>query len=42
VIGEHPGGDANPEGDFNFKKLKARVAASPFNEHARHEYRRES
>lgn len=40
VFGEHPGGDADPAGDFGFRRLKATVAASPFNDHARSEYRR--
>lgn len=39
VIGEHPGPGNEPEGDFGFKRLKATVAASPYNEHARAEYR---
>lgn len=40
VIGEHPGPGHDPDGDFGFKRIKATVAASPFNEHARTEYRK--
>ena len=41
VFGEHPGPGNDPDGDFGFRRLKATVAASPFNDHARSEYRKD-
>lgn len=40
VIGEHPGAGHDPQADFGFKRIRAIVAASPFNDHARSEYRK--
>ena len=41
VWGEHPGPGNDPDGDFGFQRLKATVAPSPYNEHARTEYRKD-
>lgn len=41
LIGEHPGPGNDPAGDFGFKRLRATVATSPYNEHARDEYRKD-
>ena len=41
VWGEHPGPGNDPDGDFGFQRLKATVQASPYNEHARTEYRKD-
>ncbi len=41
VWGEHPGPGNDPDGDFGFRRLKATVAPSPYNEHARTEYRKD-
>ncbi|MDH7639285.1 aminomethyl transferase family protein [Sphingomonas sp. MAHUQ-71] len=41
VWGEHPGPGNDPNADFGFQRLKATVAPSPFNEHARTAYRKD-
>lgn len=40
VWGEHPGPGNDPNGDFGFQRLRATIAPSPYNEHAREEYRK--
>jgi vanillate/3-O-methylgallate O-demethylase len=39
VWGEHPGGDADPNGDFDFVRVPAVVGPAPINDFARREYR---
>ena len=39
VWGEHPGGDAAPDADLGFTRLRATVQPSPYNEYARTQYR---
>lgn len=40
VWGEHPGSGTAPEADLGFTRIRATVQPSPYNEHARKEYRR--
>jgi vanillate/3-O-methylgallate O-demethylase len=40
VFGEHPGPGNDPDGDFDFKRLRATVQPSPYNEFARTQYRK--
>lgn len=39
--GEHPGVGHDPNGDFGYKRLRAKVAVAPFNDHARTSYRKD-
>lgn len=41
VWGEHPGPGHDAGGDFGFQRLKVTVAPSPYNEHARSDYRKD-
>ncbi|SEI67047.1 vanillate/3-O-methylgallate O-demethylase [Sphingobium sp. AP50] len=41
VWGEHPGPGHDPAGDFGFRRLRATVAPSPYNDHARTDYRKD-
>ena len=41
-LGEHPGGDVDPEADLGFKRIRATVQPSPYNEYARTKYRAEA
>ena len=40
VWGEHPGGDADPNGDYGFVRVPARVGPAPIDDFARREYRK--
>ncbi|MEU1341287.1 aminomethyl transferase family protein [Streptomyces sp. NPDC005827] len=40
VWGEHPGADTDPEADLGFPRIRATVQPSPYDRHARTEYRR--
>jgi len=42
VWGEHPGAGTDPEADLGFPRIRATVQPSPFNQHARTYYRRNS
>lgn len=39
VWGEHPGGNVDPDAEFGFKRIRATVQPSPYNEYARTSYR---
>lgn len=41
VYGEHPGPGNDPDGDFGFARIPATVHASPYNQFARDQYRRD-
>ncbi|WP_260928142.1 aminomethyl transferase family protein [Novosphingobium sp. 9] len=41
VWGEHPGPGHAVDGDYGFEKLKVTVASSPYNDHARTDYRKD-
>lgn len=38
--GEHPGGGTDPDADLGFPRIRATVQPSPFDQHARTQYRR--
>lgn len=40
VWGEHPGLGTDPEADLGFPRIRATVQVSPFDRHARTDYRR--
>ena len=40
VWGEHPGPGHDPSAEFDYQRIRATVAPSPFNEHARNSYRK--
>ncbi|MFJ4622489.1 hypothetical protein [Streptomyces sp. NPDC088812] len=40
VWGEHPGTGTDPDADLGFPRIRATVRPSPFDRHARTEYRR--
>ncbi|MER6082451.1 aminomethyl transferase family protein [Streptomyces sp. NPDC001833] len=40
VWGEHPGAGTDPEADLGFARIRATVQPSPYDRHARNEYRR--
>ncbi|MFE2062758.1 aminomethyl transferase family protein [Streptomyces sp. NPDC059467] len=42
VWGEHPGGGTAPDADLGFPRIRATVQPSPFDQHARTRYRRDS
>ncbi|MHB8284786.1 MAG: aminomethyl transferase family protein, partial [Caulobacteraceae bacterium] len=39
--GEHPGSGTPPEAHRDFPRIRARVEASPYDEHARTQYRKD-
>jgi vanillate/3-O-methylgallate O-demethylase len=41
IWGEHPGPGNDPNADFGYQKLSVTVEASPYNEHARSDYRKD-
>ncbi|MGW4729443.1 aminomethyl transferase family protein [Streptomyces shenzhenensis] len=42
VWGDHPGSGTDPEADLGFPRIRATVQPSPFDRHARTEYRRDA
>ncbi|MCX5599865.1 aminomethyl transferase family protein [Streptomyces phaeochromogenes] len=42
VWGDHPGAGTDPEADLGFPRIRATVEVSPFDRHARTEYRRDA
>jgi vanillate/3-O-methylgallate O-demethylase len=41
IWGEHAGPNAGPDAEKDFQSLKVTVEASPYNEHARSDYRKD-